>query len=162
MSVEISQADSNFSDWPALLALLHRAFGFMDGRIAPPSSLHLLTRDSIADKSQAESLFLATKSGELLGCVFAAQQPDSLYIGKLAVHPEHQRKGIGRRLMDAVEHYAVSKDIDTLELNTRIELIENQSTFQSMGYHVTGEHSHEGFDRPTFISMRKTLSRQRS
>ncbi len=160
MSLNIVQADSSFSDWPSLLGLLNGAFAFMDGRIAPPSSLRLLTLDSVAIKAQNESLFLATDSGELLGCVFAAPKPDYLYVGKIAVHRDHQRKGIGRSLMDAVESYAISKGIEALELNTRIELTENHSAFQSMGYLVTGELSHEGYDRPTFISMRKTLARQ--
>lgn len=161
MSLKIVHADSSFSDWRSLLELLQGAFAFMDGRITPPSSLRLLTPDSIASKAQSESLFLATHGEDLVGCVFAALQPDSLYVGKLAVHPDHQRKGIGRSLMETVERYALSKGIETIELNTRIELFENHSTFKSMGYFVTGEHSHKGYDRPTFISMRKALARQR-
>ena len=160
MNIKVTQADDSFMDWHALLELLHEAFLFMGDRIAPPSSLHLLTPDSIAAKAQHESLFLATHRAKLVGCVFATPKPDSLYVGKLAVHPDYQRNGIGRRLMDAVERYALSKGIQALELNTRIELTENHNTFKSMGYFVISEHSHEGYDRPTYISMRKALAQQ--
>ena len=159
MSLDITQADSSFTDWSSLLALLHEAFKYMDGRIDPPSSLHRLTTNTISLKAQRESLFLAKYSEELVGCVFAAPQAGSLYVGKLAVHPDHQRKGIGRCLMDVVERYAISQGVKVLELNSRIELTENHNTFKSMGYVVTAEHSHEGYDRPTFISMRKELAK---
>lgn len=157
MTVEIIRADNSFSNWPALLALLQGAFSYMGGRIDPPSSLRFLSLDSIAVKARNESLFLATENEELVGCVFVAPQSDFLYVGKLAIHPEHQRKGIGRCLMQTVERYAIKMGIDTLELNTRIELTENHTAFKSMGFLVTGEHSHEGYNRPTFISMRKVL-----
>ena len=160
MSIKVVQADKGFANWQAVLELLHEAFSFMSARISPPSSLHLLTLDSIALKAHSEALFLATARGEIVGCVFAAPKPDSLYVGKLAVHPDYQRTGIGQSLMDAVERYAVSEGIEALELNTRIELTENHSTFKAMGYLVTGEHSHEGYDRPTYISMRKALAKQ--
>lgn len=157
MTIKIIRTDSSFSDWPALLALLQGAFSYMEGRIDPPSSLRLLSLDSIAVKARNESLFLATENEEVVGCVFVAPQSDLLYVGKLAIHPERQRKGIGRSLIETVERYALDLGIDTLELNTRIELTENQTAFKSMGFFVTGEHSHEGYDRPTFISMRKVL-----
>ena len=35
-------------DWPALLALIARAFAYMEGRIDPPSSLHRLTPQGLA------------------------------------------------------------------------------------------------------------------
>ncbi len=158
MSLEIALADDCFSDWQSLLSLLQEAFAYMDDRIDPPSSLHLMTLESVAAKVQDESLFLASEGGELIGCVFATSQNDSLYVGKLAVHPDHQRRGIGRRLMEGVEQHALEKGMSNLALKVRIELIENHSVFESLGFFVTGEHSHAGYDRPTFYSMRKEIT----
>lgn len=157
MAVRIALADDDFSDWPELLHLVQDAFAYMEGRIDPPSSVHGLTPTSIATKSQEEALFLATDDEELVGCVFARPRADSLYVSKLAVRPERQGNDIGRRLMQAVEDHARSIGIRTVELDTRIELIENHRTFVALGYLKTAEQAHEGFDHPTFITMRKLL-----
>jgi GNAT superfamily N-acetyltransferase len=157
MSVRIGPAPQDFSAWPELLRLLTDAFAFMAGRIDPPSSVLRLTPDSIAEKAREETLFLAEDGNELIGCVFARPQGESLYIGKLAVRENRRRTGIGKALMDAVEHHALSLGLRRLELETRIELTENHATFASLGYVRTGEHAHEGYDRPTSVTMRKVL-----
>ena len=44
-----------------------------------------------------------------------------------------------------------------LELETRIELTENHETFAALGFVKVSEGAHPGYDRTTFITMRKTL-----
>lgn len=107
MNVTIARAPDDFSDWGGLLALLLAAFAYMNGRIDPPSSVLRLTPSTLAEKAGGETLILATEAGALIGCVFARRQPDSLYVGKLAVVPDRQGEGIGRRLMAAAEALAV-------------------------------------------------------
>lgn len=157
MGIHIAPAPGNFSDWAALLRLVKEAFAFMDGRIDPPSSVHELTLRSIAIKAQEEALILATDESGLVGCVFARPRGDSLYVGKLAVRADRQGKGIGRRLMDAVGNHARDAGLGNLELDTRIELVENHRAFAAMGFVKIADRAHEGYDRPTFITMRKNL-----
>jgi ribosomal protein S18 acetylase RimI-like enzyme len=161
MALRIAQAAGDFSNWSELLQLLRDAFAFMDGRIDPPSSVHRLTPTSLATKSREETLFLATDDDELVGCVFARRQGDAVYVSKLAVRSDRRRKGIGRRLMDAVEEGARQIGVRDLELETRLELTENHETFAAMGFVKVGEHAHEGYDHPTFMTMRKQLSDSR-
>jgi predicted N-acetyltransferase YhbS len=156
-TVRIARAGSDFSDWTGLLELLHEAFAYMDARIDPPSSLHRLTPASIAGKAKEETLLLATDKGELVGCVFAVRKDDALYVGKLAVRTSRQGNGVGRRLMDAAEELARRSGLAFLELSTRVELVENHATFAAMGFAKTAETSHQGYDRPTAITMRKRL-----
>ena len=158
MAIQIARAAGNFADWAGLLRLLKESFAFMEERIDPPSSVHELTPGSIAAKAQVEALFLAADGRELVGCVFARQQGDSLYVGKLAVRADWQGKGIGRRLMDAAEKHARDARLPYLELDTRIELVENHKAFAAMGFVRTAERAHAGYDRPTFIIMRKQLT----
>lgn len=157
MSIEVALAPSDFHDWKGLLTLLHAAFAYQNDRIDPPSSLHRLDATSIAQKAKDERLFLALEDGHLLGCIFARPQPDSVYVGKFAVRPDRQGEGIGRRLMQAAEEFALQSALPVLELETRIELTENHDTFASMGFVKIAEKAHEGYDRPTSITMRKTL-----
>ena len=157
MSCEVSRAAPEFCRWDELLQLLQAAFAYQTDRIDPPSSLHALDAQSIAAKAKDEHLFLAVENGELIGCVFAKPKPGSLYVGKLAVAPHRQGQGIGRRLMQAAEDLARRSGLAVLELETRIELTENHQTFTAFGFVKTGEHAHDGYDHPTFISMRKSL-----
>lgn len=146
-----------WQDWDALLALIHRAFAFMEGRIDPPSSLHCMDAAALAAKAQAEICLLAHDGYRITGCVFCEPREDQLYVGKLAVDPEHQGKGIGRALMDRAEAEARRLGLAGLELQTRIELVENHRHFATAGFRKSGETAHPGFDRPTSITMRKPL-----
>src|ERR1019366_3127695 len=128
MSVEITQAPSDFSQWEELLALIHEAFAFQYSRIDPPSSLHRLDAISLAAKAHEETLFLAVAQENVVGCVFAKPKGTALYIGKFAVSPQHQGLGIGRKLLHAAEALAREQGLDALELETRIELTENHET----------------------------------
>jgi GNAT superfamily N-acetyltransferase len=154
--LEIRPADG-FADWEELLALLNRAFAVMEGRIDPPSSLHRLDAAGLAAKAGAERCFLAWWGAPLAGCVFCAARADCLYVGKLAVDPALQGRGIGRALMARAEAEALALGLPALELQTRVELVENHRTFERLGFVRTGETAHPGHDRPTSVTMRKVL-----
>ncbi|MET0332738.1 MAG: GNAT family N-acetyltransferase [Rhizobacter sp.] len=158
MTIEIVQAPSGFNQWAELLALLHTAFAYQRERIDPPSSLYRLDAESLAHKAQEETLFLAVEAGDMVGCAFAKVKPDCVYVGKVAVQPGLQGQGIGRRLMQAVEHFARQTGKPVLELETRIELVENHQTFAAFGFVRTAEHAHAGYTRPTFVTMQKSLT----
>jgi GNAT superfamily N-acetyltransferase len=158
MTVEIRRAPAGFCDWEPLLKLLQTAFAYQDGRIDPPSSVQGLDTESLALKTKNEQLFLAAEDGQLLGCVFAKSRPGSVYVGKLAVWPHRQGQGLGRQLMRAAEDFARETGHAAVELDTRIELTENHETFAALGFVKVAEHAHDGYDHPTFITMRKTLA----
>jgi GNAT superfamily N-acetyltransferase len=156
LPVEIRPANG-FADWEDLLALLRRAFAFMEGRIDPPSSLHRLDAAGLAAKARAERCLLAFRGGQLVGCAFCEPRRASLYIGKLAVEPKLQGQGIGRALLARAEAEARALGLPALELQTRIELVENHRAFGQLGFVRTGETAHAGFARPTSVTMRKAL-----
>jgi len=157
MTVEIGLAPAAFGDWKLLMKLLHAAFAYQADRIDPPSSLHSFDAVSIAEKAKDERLFLAFDDGELVGCIFARLKPGSLYVGKFAVWPQRQGRGIGRRLMQAAEDFARKSGLAELELETRIELTENHETFAALGFVKTAEGAHVGYDHTTYVTMRKPL-----
>ena len=157
MTVTVSQVSEDFRDWHGLIGLLHAAFAYQEGRIDPPSSLHRLDALSIAEKAKEEQLFVAMEGDGVLGCVFAKSVGSTMYVGKLAVSPQRQAQGIGRALMKAVEVFARQTNHNVLELDARIELTENHQTFSALGFIKAGEHAHAGYDRNTFITMRKAL-----
>jgi ribosomal protein S18 acetylase RimI-like enzyme len=156
--ITIQRLNGSFGRWGELLDLIHTSFAYMDGRIDPPSSAHALTAQSLREKARNEIGYVARDGDKITGCVFCRVEPDSLYIRKLAVLPETQGRGIGKRLLTYAEAEARNRDLTILRLETRIELVDNHTTFAAWGFSKTAENSHPGFDRTTSIEMRKLLT----
>jgi len=154
----IDPIPAGFEGWEDLLAVVRKSFAYMDGVIDPPSSVHRLTAQTLRAKAQAEIGFLALAGGTIVGCAFIAEQTDHFYLGKLAVLPAHQRSGVGKRLLAAAERHAVDAGKPLMELQTRVELTGNQRAFRSLGFVETGRTAHQGYDRPTSVTMRKRLA----
>ncbi|WP_269930867.1 GNAT family N-acetyltransferase [Aminobacter sp. HY435] len=154
----ICRLPEDFDRWDELLALIMRSFAYMDGVIEPPSSAHLLSAAALRDKAKVETGFIATSGDRLVGCIFAAERPDAYYVGKLAVDEGMRGHGIARRLMQATERHAVSRGKPALELQSRVELHANHSTFARLGFIEVERTAHQGFDRPTSITFRKVLA----
>lgn len=143
-------------DWPALLTLIQTEFAFMEGRIDPPSSMQRLTAAAIAEQAtQGEVWAIGTPP---VACVFLTAKPGALYIGKLAVAAPHRGQGLARRLIDLAERRARALGMPALELQTRVELVENQATFRALGFVETGRTAHAGYARPTSVTFRRPLA----
>jgi Predicted acetyltransferase len=156
--IDIVRIDESFSRWDELLALILSSFAYMEGVIDPPSSATRLTLAALAYKARDEIAFVALEGERLVGCIFCRPEPESLYVGKFAVSPSHQGKGIGARLLAVAEEVAREKDLPRLRLETRIELTGNHATFARWGFVKTAETSHPGFTRTTTIEMQKPLA----
>jgi GNAT superfamily N-acetyltransferase len=145
------------TDFGAVLALIRASFAYMEGRIDPPSSMHRLTEQALAEHAREHELWLIRDGDEVLACVQFTWRADSLYVGKLAVRADQRRKGHAARLMRHAEARAKALALPALELQVRVELTENHATFATMGFVKSGESAHAGYDRPTSITMRKPL-----
>ncbi|OLP59046.1 GNAT family N-acetyltransferase [Xaviernesmea oryzae] len=159
--VEIRLLDARFDDYDALLDLIRTAFASMDGVIDPPSSAHKLTPQMLAEKACTEIGLIAVSPDQperLLGCAFLRPEAEALYIGKLAVAPLAEGRGIGRALLMQAERIAQEKGLARLRLETRIELTRNHQVFAAWGFHRTAENAHPGYDRVTSVEMSKPLS----
>lgn len=156
--VQIEVALEGFSDWSSVHALLLDAYAYMEGRIDPPSSLLRMGVDDFAAKAREEIPILAFESGALVGCAFVDVRDEYVYVGKLAVAAHMRRRGVARRIFDAVDALAREHGKPCIELETRIELRENHETFAALGFRQTAERAHAGYERPTFVAMRRTVA----
>ena len=156
--IVLSRAGADFGQAEELLALILRAFAYMEGVIDPPSSACGLTVGGLREKCASEIALIATDGGRLVGCVFLAEKDDHFYLGKLAVAPEQQGRGIGGMLVARAEEMAIAAGKPLLELQARIELAANHAAFARLGFVETARTAHPGFDRPTSITMRKALA----
>lgn len=142
-------------DWPALLRLIQRAFAPMDGRIDPPSSMHRLTAEAIAAQARAHEVWAIGTPP--VACVFLTPRAGALYIGKLAVAAEQRGNGHARTLIELAEARARALALPVLELETRVELVENHACFRALGFVETGRFAHPGYDHPTSITFRRAV-----
>ncbi|MGG7517441.1 GNAT family N-acetyltransferase [Allorhizobium undicola] len=156
--MEILQIDESFKDWDGLLALVLAAFDYMHPLIDPPSSALKLTPETLRAKAAEEIGYAAMMDGRLVGCLFCRQEgAETLYLGKLAVLPDLQGKGIGRAMLAAAEGVARACGVTRLKLETRIELKGNHERFAAWGFRRVAEKSHPGYERTTFVEMVKPL-----
>lgn len=157
-AIVLARAGPDFGKMPDLLALILRSFAYMDGRIDPPSSAHRLTPEALRDKCAEETAIVAIAGDLLAGCVFLAEKSDHFYLGKLAIDPARQGKGIARLLVREAEAIALAAGKPIIELQARIELSDNHAVFSRLGFREVARTAHPGFDRPTSITMRKVLA----
>ena len=156
-ALEYIIAPAEFNNWQALYDLLEAGFAPMEERIDPPSSFNALTPDLLREKAKIETLLVVFDIDTLVACAFIKQMLDAIYVGKIAVDVKYQKRGIGRNIMEMAAEFARERGKQWLELQIRIELIENHATFAALGFAKTGESAHEGFNRPTSITMRRRV-----
>ncbi|MFY0309690.1 GNAT family N-acetyltransferase [Leisingera sp. D0M16] len=141
-----------------VLNLIRRSFAYMDGRIDPPSSMHRLTVETLQEQCRTAEIWVIGAPPQ--ACVFLTPMDGCLHIGKLAVDRPQRRMGLARRLVRLAAERAAALGLPVLQLQTRVELAENHAAFARMGFVKTAETAHEGFDRPTSITMRKPVRPQ--
>ena len=139
-------------DWAALLSLIQRAFAGMQGRIDPPSSLHRLTPAALAASPEVWVL-----GDPPIACMVLTPKPGHLYLGKLAVEPAMQGRGLGRQMMTLAEGRARALNLPQIQLETRIELTENHRFYLGLGYCEAGRSTHPGFANPTSVRYVKQV-----
>ena len=125
--------------------------------IDPPSSLESIGIEAFKKKAQDEILIVAHDDGKLVGCAFAALRNDCSYLSKVAVALTSRRQGITRSMFKAADEIARQHGKPFLELQTRVELIENHLTFGALGFVKVAETAHPGYSRTTSITMRRRV-----
>jgi GNAT superfamily N-acetyltransferase len=141
------------ADLDEALALIRAEFAYMDGVIDPPSSMHRLSRGDLA----AGPGQVWVTGRPVIACVVLTAKEDCLYIGKLAVSRTMRGRGLARVLIATAEEQARLAGLDWLELQTRIELTDNQRIFLAMGFAEVARTAHAGYDRPTSITFRRRV-----
>jgi ribosomal protein S18 acetylase RimI-like enzyme len=61
------------------------------------------TIDEISKEFDDMAFLKACEAGEIIGSVRASMHDGVCAVGRLIVHPDHQRKGLGSRLLTAIE-----------------------------------------------------------
>jgi len=88
------------------------------------------------------------------GLISLTQEADTILIENVAVHPDQQGIGLGRRLMEFAEELAGERRIRRLALYTNEVMTENQAIYAHLGYEIMSRRTEHGYSR---VYMEKTL-----
>ena len=126
---------AGINDAPEILALQKLAYrseaDIYNEYSIPPL---LQTLDEIEADFQQQVYLKAVVGGKIIGAVRGYLKDDTCYIGRLIVHPDHQNKGIGTRLLDEIE--AFFNQAARYELFTGEKSEKNLYLYQKRGYRV--------------------------
>ena len=86
-----------------------------------------MTINDLRAKVAAKTLFLVDDNDRVVGCVFARLETGFIYVGKVALLRELALFGMGSAMMEATLTYAKEFGTDALEVETRLELIEDHA-----------------------------------
>ena len=154
---EVRLRPATAADIPAVLAVTAAAYAAHAGRLDPPSSVVRETPETVAAYLSRGGIIVAETDGEIVGAVRYEPYADYLYLGRLAVAPAWQGRGIGRRLVEAVEEWAVLLGLDEVQLGVRTELSANRELYRYLGYVENGYAPFNSDPRYSYLKMKKRL-----
>ncbi len=85
-----------------------------------------------------------TADQEQVGFLTAEQFDQEYHIWELSVHQEHQKRGIGRALLNALTDQARCETITAITLTTFRDLPFNEQFYRNMGYRTLEESQQSG------------------
>lgn len=114
------------------------------GRVPAP-----MTADHAALVAAGE-VHVLEEQGERLGLIVQRAASDHLYVDIVAVRPEAQHRGVGRRLLGYAEAEATRLGLPALRLFTNARMTENLRFYPRLGFRQIDARSEDGFDRVYF------------
>jgi len=111
--------------------------------------------DDYANVIQRHSAFVAEENGEIIGVLVLIQTESGMLLDNVAVHPEHQGEGVGRRLLELAESETRNRGYAHLDLYTHECMTENIEMYKRIGYVERERQTEHGYNR---VYMQKALS----
>jgi len=108
-----------------------------------------MTADYAAELGR-ESVLVAVLADRPVGFAVAFEKAGAWFLETVAVLPDEQGKGLGSRLVAAVEADAVARGFDRLVLYTNAAMAGPLRLYPRLGYRQTGVVEEDGFRRVYF------------
>lgn len=106
------------------------------GRPATEDEVDQALRDEPSDALTGPTgvLLVALDDGEPVGCAGARLLGDVAELTKVFTRGEARGRGVGRRIVRAVERVCVERGVGVVRLDTRGELVEACALYERLGY----------------------------
>ncbi len=99
-------------------------------------------------------VFVAEDEARIVGLVVLVTEGEHALLDNVAVHPDMQGRGLGRRLIAFAEDEARRLGFGSIELYTHELMTENQALYARLGYREFDRRTEDGYPR---VYMRKAL-----
>lgn len=136
-----------------ILALLAASDAYV-AALYPSDSNHMLSADAL--RVSAVTFFVARLDGRVAGCAALVRKEGYGEIKRMFVAAEARGKGIGRRLLAAIEEVARAEGLTLLRLETGIRQPEAIALYRAAGFHDIGPFGEYGPD-PLSVFMEKPI-----
>jgi GNAT superfamily N-acetyltransferase len=143
-------APADLADAPAILAMQKLAFE-PEARACQVWEIPPLqeTVEGIREHIRMATVLKATDGDRLLGSIRGIVTGDMCLIRVLVVAPEAQGRGLGARLLKAIEH--AHPQVERFELTTNMIMVGNVRFYLSQGYEVVEQVQHAPTIRLAFM-----------
>jgi ribosomal protein S18 acetylase RimI-like enzyme len=139
------------ADVPAIAKIVDHAYRHYIARMGKPPGPML--EDYAARVS--EGVVWVLEDGAVIAAIIVLLPGvNHLLLDNIAVSPNHQGLGLGRRLLAFAETEALQRGYREIRLYTHQTMVANQRLYASIGYQETGRGTEAGYDR---VFMRKQL-----
>ena len=138
-------------DAAAIRALLEAAYAIYVPRMG---RLPVTMDGDFAAAVRDELIWVVIDGDGLLAVLHLRQRPDHLFIDDIAVRPDRQRRGIGKRLLAFAEAEGRRRGHGEIRLFTNATMVENAGLYAGLGYR---EYRREPVRGTEVIYMRKSL-----
>lgn len=141
-------------DIPEIHQVIQTAFVREAKRVNNPHIQPLMeTAEQLLTQMKDIVLFAARVDGKIVGTGRAARRGDTTTVGRLAVLPEYQRKGIASALVHAIENaYSESTRYEVFTSETSLD---NIALYEKLGYRIYGRKSVPPPETTILVMMEK-------
>ena len=139
------------ADLPAITDIVDQAYRHYIARIGKPPGPML---EDYAARVSEGVVWVLEEGAVIAAIIVLLPAVNYLLLDNIAVSPNRQGLGLGRRLLAFAETEALRRGYREIRLYTHQTMVENQRLYASIGYQETGRGTEAGFDR---VFMRKLL-----
>ena len=111
--------------------------------------------EDYSDVIEWHRVFVAEDEGRIVGLIVLIAEDERALLDNVAIHPDAQRRGLGRRLIQLAEDEARRLGFNAIELYTHELMTENQALYARLGYREFDRRTEKGYPR---VYMRKALA----
>ena len=140
--------NARFSDIESILETTKSCTSYMQSEGIFQWNEHYPDKESFIKDEENKELYVYFIDEQIVSCISLCNKMDkeyitvkwntkndnNLYVHRLAVHPNFQRKGIGKYLMDYAESFAKKNKYSSIRLDTFSQNKRNLKFYESRGY----------------------------